>query len=166
MTSMMILADTLHNPVDAAEMVLMEREWAFERLHDGELLAETSGIWGSYRLWFAWQEEFSGFTLGCAFATKLPKAAWTKMHALIAMVNEKLWLGHFEIDSREHTVAFRHTQLVRDEAGTSARQMQELLDIAVRECERFYPAMQAVVWGGKSPTEALEMALFETIAEA
>ena len=45
-------------------------------------------------------------------------------------------------------------------------QLRDLLDIAIQESERFYPAFQSVVWGGKSPAEALEIALFETIAEA
>jgi len=34
------------------------------------------------------------------------------------------------------------------------------------ECERFYPAFQYLVWGGKSPTEAFGAAIIDPIGEA
>ena len=37
---------------------------------------------------------------------------------------------------------------------------------AVTECERFYPALQLVVWGGQSSAEALAAAMMETVGEA
>jgi hypothetical protein len=41
-----------------------------------------------------------------------------------------------------------------------------MVDIALTECERFYPAFQFVTWGGKSPEEAMAAALVETVGEA
>jgi len=117
-------------------------------------------------MWFTWQEDSGGLALSCAFESKLPKPALQRVHSLLVMINEKLWLGHFDICSEDSTVMFRHSLLLRDGAGTTAEHLQDLLDIAIEECERFYPAFQSVVWGGKSPAEALEIAMFETIAEA
>ena len=34
--------------------------------------------------------------------------------------------------------------------GASAEQIEDLVEIALSECERFYPAFQLVVWGGKN----------------
>ena len=45
-------------------------------------------------------------------------------------------------------------------------QMEDLLDVSVAECERFYPAFQFVVWGGKTPAEAVESAILDTVGEA
>ena len=39
--------------------------------------------------------------------------------------------------------------------GASAESLEDMIDIALTECERFYPAFQFVLWGGKSPAEAL-----------
>ena len=44
--------------------------------------------------------------------------------------------------------------------------LEDLVDIAVTECERFYPAFQFVIWGGKSPVEAMTAAMLETEGEA
>jgi hypothetical protein len=34
------------------------------------------------------------------------------------------------------------------------------------ECERFYPAFQFVVWGGKSPAQAIASAMIDPVGEA
>lgn len=171
MKTLHIRNDKIYNPLDIAELVIMDRDWVFDRPDDGELVAEVTGAWCNYRMWFTWQkesgkEDSGGLTLSCAFDNKFPKPSIAKIHSLLAMVNEKLWLGHFGLCSEDNSIVFRHSLLLRDGAGTTAEHLQELLDIAINECERFYPAFQSVIWGGKTPAEALEIALFETIAEA
>jgi hypothetical protein len=56
--------------------------------------------------------------------------------------------------------------LMRGMPGASVEQLEDLLEIALTECERFYPAFQYVVWGGKTPTEAMDAALLTTVGEA
>ena len=56
--------------------------------------------------------------------------------------------------------------LLRGGRGASVEQLEDLVDIALNECERFYPAFQFVLWGGKSPTEAIDAAVIETAGEA
>ena len=63
-------------------------------------------------------------------------------------------------------VLYRHTVLLRGLRGASVEQLEDLVDAAVNECERFYPALQMVVWGGRSVDEALSAALMETVGEA
>jgi len=61
---------------------------------------------------------------------------------------------------------FRHTVPLRGLRGASVEQLEDLVDSAVTECERFFPAFQFVIWGGKSAAEAMAAALFETVGEA
>ena len=46
---------------------------------------------------------------------------------------------------------FRHAVLLRGAPGASAESLEDMVDIAITECERFFPAFQFVLWGGKSP---------------
>ena len=87
--------ETSYNPLDLAEIVIMDRDWVFDRPADGELIAEVSGAWCNYRIWFTWQEDSGGLTLSCALDSKLPKQSVTKIHSLLALVNEKRWFGCF-----------------------------------------------------------------------
>jgi hypothetical protein len=88
------------------------------------------------------------------------------VYALLAMINERMWLGHFDLAGGEGLPAYRHAMLLRGGRGASVEQLEDLVDIALNECERFYPAFQFVLWGGKSPTEAIDAAVIETAGEA
>lgn len=166
MTATALKSDALYNPLDIAETVVMDRDWPCDRTEDGELVAEANGPWCKYHVWFTWEEAHGGLTLSCMLDAKFPKTMLFKIHSLLAVVNEKLWLGHFDVCSEEMRIAFRHALLLKGDAGTSVDQLSDLLDIATQECERFYPAFQSVAWGGKTPEEALMLAIFETVAEA
>jgi hypothetical protein len=37
---------------------------------------------------------------------------------------------------------------------------------AIHACERYYPALQFVIWAGKSAAEAMTAAMFDTEGEA
>ena len=51
-------------------------------------------------------------------------------------------------------------------AGVSREQLEDVVDIAFTESERYYPAFQFLIWGGKSPKEAMAAAILETEGEA
>jgi hypothetical protein len=102
----------------------------------------------------------------CAFDMKVPDAKKVPIFELLGMVNEKLWLGHFGLWEEESVPMFRHTSLLRGTTGPVPEQVEDLIDIAVGECERFYPAFQFVIWGGKSARDAMAASLLETQGEA
>lgn len=159
-------ADPLLNPLDLVEQVVMDRDWAFDRPSDDELVAEVTSSWCNYRIWFTWQADVSALIFSCTFETKLPKPARGKVYPLLAMVNERIWLGHFDLSSDEGSVTFRHAILSDESHGISSGQLENLLGIAINECDRFFPAFQSVIWSNKSAEEALEVAIFDTMGEA
>jgi hypothetical protein len=154
------------NPLDLVEQVAIANEWPFQRQNDDELAAEISGHWCQYRMWFCWHPELGVMHLSCALEMKVPANKREPIYALLAMANEKLWLGHFDLWSDENLPVFRHALLLREGISVSGELMEDLVDIAVTECERFYPAFQFVIWGGKPPLEALTAAMLETEGEA
>jgi len=48
----------------------------------------------------------------------------------------------------------------------SSAQCESMLCQAIQACERYFPAFQFVVWAGKSATEAMDAAMFDTSGEA
>lgn len=157
---------TTGNPLDLIEQIAIANEWPFHRQDDDELATEVAGHWCQYRLWFAWHPDLGVLHLSCALEMRIPSNKRDAIHGLLAMANEKLWLGHFDLWSEENLPVFRHAVLVRDGVGVSSELLEDLVDIAVTECERFYPAFQFVVGGGKPPAEALAAAMLETEGEA
>jgi hypothetical protein len=41
-----------------------------------------------------------------------------------------------------------------------------MIGAAVMSCERFYPAFQLVTWGGRTPAEAMQIAISEAYGRA
>ncbi|MBW8270328.1 type III secretion system chaperone family protein [Caldovatus aquaticus] len=154
------------NPLDVLEQILAANEWAFERRSDGEMAAEAPGKWCDYGLYFSWSPEISAMHFTCAFDLKVPAGRRDKLFELLALANEKLWLGHFGLEGEEGVPVFRHSVLLRGTPGASVESLEDMVDIAIAECERFFPAFQFVLWGGRSPAEALAAAMLDCVGEA
>ena len=156
----------LANPIDLVEEIVAANAWSHDRTADDELLVEVTGRWCEYRLYFAWQEEIGALHFACGFDLKVTKQRRAAVYELLALVNERLWLGHFDLASDGDSPSFRHVVLLRGAPGASVEQVEDLVDIALNECERFYPAFQLVVWGGKSAEEAIAAAMIDPVGEA
>jgi hypothetical protein len=157
---------TAANPLDLMEQIVGGYEWAFDRRTDTEMAAEAPGKWCDYGLYFSWSREISAMHFTCAFDLKVPSQQRRALFELLALANERLWIGHFGMDPDDGMPLFRHSVLLRGAPGASAESLEDMIDIAITECERFYPAFQFVLWGGKTPTEALEAAMLECVGEA
>ena len=154
------------NPLDVMEQIVGGYDWAFDRRNDTEMAAEAPGKWCDYGLYFSWSREISAMHFTCAFDLKVPSAQRRNLFELLALANERLWIGHFGMDPDDGMPLFRHSVLLRGAPGASVESLEDMIDIALTECERFYPAFQFVLWGGKSPVEALECAMLECAWEA
>ncbi len=154
------------HPLDLVEHVIGENQWTHQRIGDDELAVEVGGRWCDYRLFFAWHREAAAIHFSLALDMRVPKAKRGEVGALLAMINEKLWLGHFDLWSEDGLPMFRYAVLLRGTTGPSQAQIEELVEIAMSESDRFYPAFQFVIWGGKSAKDAVACALIDPAGEA
>src|SRR5262249_15320727 len=117
------------NPLDLAEQLVQDRDWLFDRPMDEELVAEVQSNWCNYRIWFTWQPELNAVIFSCAYDNKIPEKQRAKIYPLLASVNEKMWLGHFDLGQDDGLIMFRHALLLRGGHGATPEQMEDLLDI-------------------------------------
>ena len=153
------------NPVDMIEHVAALNDWSFERSGDDEITISVAGGWCDYHVSFSWMEDMEAVHLACAFDLRVTEPRKVEVMRLLSLVNEQLWIGHFDLWSKEGVVIYRQTLLLAG-AEPSSRQVESMLSNAIESCERYYQAFQFVVWAGKSAAEALEAVLFETAGEA
>ena len=85
---------------------------------------------------------------------------------LIAIANEQLWMGHFDLWTSQGVVMFRHAMLLSGGAQPTTQQCEGILSGALIACERYYQAFQFVVWAGKTAREAIDSIMLETRGEA
>lgn len=158
--------DRRGNPVDVVEHLAAIKHWSFDRAGADEIAISMTGQWTDYHLSFTWMDEIEALHLACAFDLRVPERRRQEVLSLIAMINEQLWVGHFDLWARDGVVMFRHALILAGGVEASGRQCEVLLDAAFDACERYYQAFQFVVWAGKSAREAVDAAMFDIAGEA
>jgi len=154
------------SPIDVIEQIVAANEWAFERPNDEEMAVQLPGRWCDLNFYVSWEEALTTMQFTLSLQMRVPPFKRSVVHELLALVNDKVWMGHFTVWQDEGLLVYRHALPLRDTSGPSHGQMEDLIQNALDEVERFYPAFQYVVWGGKSPSEAMEAAMIETVGEA
>jgi hypothetical protein len=154
------------NPLDVVEHVAGTNNWSFERASDEEITLLVGGRWTDYQVSFTWMSAIEALHLACAFDFKVPKRRRAEVQQLISLINEQMWVGHFDLWLQDGMVMFRHALVLAGSAEASDKQCEALFAAAVEACERYFPAFQFVVWAGKRAREALDAAVFDTSGEA
>jgi len=148
------------------EQYFEARGWACERTGEGEIVASASGSWAQYELRGVWRQDDQVLQFLAFPDIKVGPEKRAEIHETLGLINEQLWLGHFEMWSGSGLIVFRHAALVSESDGLAFEQAEAIAEAAMEECERFYPVFQFVLWGGKSPSEAIAAALIDTAGEA
>ena len=154
------------NPIDIVEDVIYQKKWSFSRSAEHELVADISSNFCQYRLYFNWSENISAISFTITFDLSFPQTKLFKAYQLLGLINEKLWIGHFDITSKNGIPAYRHTVVARTDIDFLHKKLEDLVDIGIYECEKYYPSIQQVLFEDISPIEALEFSNFETIGQA
>jgi hypothetical protein len=154
------------NPLDVVERIASTNDWSFERAGEDEITILIAGRWSDYQVSFTWMHDLEALHLACAFDIKVPERRRSEVQQLIAMINEQLWIGHFDLWPQDGLVMFRHALVLTGGLTASGEQCQSLLGTALEACEGYFPGFQFVVWAGKTAREALDATMFETSGEA
>lgn len=155
-------------PIDMLEEYFEAHGWASERHGDDEIVAHFQGSWTQYELRAVWREDDQVLQFLALPDVRVASDKRAAIYETLGLINEQLWIGHFELWSSSGILLYRHAAMVDGaEEGTMSLSAAELLvESAIDECERFYPVFQFVLWGGKTPKEALAAALIDTQGEA
>jgi hypothetical protein len=161
-----ITRDPRNNPLDVVERMASGNNWPFERPGEDEIALIVTGRWTNYQVSFTWMDDIEALHLACAFEMKVPQTRLADVQQLIALINEQLWIGHFDVWTQNGMVMFRHALVLAGGVAASGRQCEAVFATGLDTCERYFPAFQFVVWAGKSAREAMDSAMFETSGEA
>lgn len=154
------------DPLEVVERVLSAENLSFDRTDEGELAFALTGDWKDYELWFAWRPEADCLQLCLSIDLKTDKARRGAAHELVNLINQRVWLGHFEVWADDGEIVFRHAHSLPDGERPSMAQTASMIDAAMEAADRFYPAFDFLISGGKTPEEAMAACMFETVGQA
>ena len=161
-----ITIDSRTNPLSVVEEIATTNDLTFERSGEDEVTIVSKGRFSDYQVSFTWMAEIDALHLACAFDLKIPQARSAEVQRLVAAINEQLWLGHFDVWTQSGLVMYRQALLLPGGMTATNAQCEIMFETAVLACERYFPAFQFVMWAGKSASDAMAAAMFDTAGEA
>ena len=159
--------EDVSNPLDSVEEILYANDWIFDRMTEDELTVQISGKMGEYKLFFHWQEQYSAMQFCCQYDIDVKRDAMDMAAKMMTSINSSLWLGHFDFRPGTEIPCFRHTTLFRGQTQTSgADHIEDVVDIALAECERYFPVFDILSRGLPANDCDLKLALMTVAGES
>lgn len=153
-------------PVEMLRALFAAHGWVHELVDEEEVCGEVPGSWTTYRMRGIWRAEDRVLQILCLPDLRVPAPRLGAACELVALINEQMWLGHFEVWSQGSVLLYRHGLMLPEDGLLSLDMAQRAIEAAIGECDRFYPAFQFLLWGEKPPREALAAALVDAAGEA
>lgn len=153
--------------LDIVEDMLEANGWQHERDdEDDAVQCICPTRWGDMGALFALRRDPDAIHFSVTLDVKPQSGRDGHIARLVMLCNERLWLGHFDYWAEEGVIIFRHALPMLDRDVPSAGEIRSLMAAAVDSCERFVPAFNFLIWAGKSPREAIDAVMFDTLGEA
>ncbi len=159
------LEDDIH-PIDIVENLAAHHEWDFDRISDEQITMAVEGQWRTYSITLAWSAYDETLRLICTFEMEPPEAKLPKLYELLNSVNDQCWAGAFTYWAEQQLMVYRYGLVLAGGQDASAEQIDTMIGAAVMSAERYYPAVQLVVWGDQTPRQAIQVAIAEAYGHA
>ncbi len=154
------------NPIDEVESFLNAHAYATERRGQNEVVVEVQGKWNDMLVFFSFEENMHCLHISCLMNIENQLNEKSKIFELLALINDDLWVGHFSYWTEQKMPVFRHSLFYDEQNPLFDRQIAQIFDIAVKECERMYPIFNVVLTKGMNPELALYPIMMETVGQA
>ena len=159
------LEEDLH-PIDIVETLAEHNEWDFDRIADDQIAMAVEGLWRTYSITLAWSDFDETLRMICTFEMEPPEEQMPRLYELLNLVNDQCWAGAFTFWKEQGLMVYRYGLVLSGGQYASAEQIDTLISNAVSSSERYYPALQLVVYGDQSPKSALQVAIAEAYGRA
>jgi len=156
----------VHNPLEMLEHIALSLDYECELVNETELHVVIAGAWRDVGIWFTWRPELCTLQMGAPLDLKVPNLKMLDAARLVTLVNERLWAGHFDLWSEDQELVFRNSAILSQNVGIDSQQADILMKSSMEAVERFYPAFNFLIWGDKSPEDALRASMYETVGNA
>ncbi len=154
------------DPIDIVEHLAEHNRWQFDRVDDDQISMLVEGQWRSYALTLAWAPQDETLRLICTFEMEPPEDRLPLIYEVLNSANDHIWSGAFTYWLEPRLMVYRYGLVLTGGQMASPEQIDRMIASAIAAAERFYPAFQLVGWGGRSPDEALNVAIAEAFGHA
>ena len=160
-----MLEDEIH-PIDIVESLATHNEWDFDRIAEDQIAMAVEGQWRTYSITLAWSGYDETLRMVCTFDLEPPEEKCPDLFALLNDINDQCWAGAFTYWAEQKLMVYRYGLVLAGGQVASADQIDTMIAAAVMSAERYYPALQMLIWGNRTPAEAMQVAIAEAYGRA
>ena len=154
------------HPIDIVEHIPEHHEWDFDRIADDQIAMAVEGQWRTYSITLAWSGFDETLRMICTFEMQPPKEKLGALFEVLNSINDQCWAGAFTFWQDHSLMVYRYGLVLSGGQIASPEQIDTLISSAVSSAERYYPALQLVVYGDQPPKQALQVAIAEAYGRA
>ncbi|MBT4566676.1 YbjN domain-containing protein [Rhodobacteraceae bacterium nBUS_24] len=154
------------HPIDIVEHIAEHHEWDFDRIADDQIAMTVEGQWRTYSITLAWSGFDETLRLICTFEMQPPKEKQGALFEVLNSINDQCWAGAFTFWQDHSLMVYRYGLVLSGGQIASPEQIDTMISSAVGSAERYYPALQLVVYGDQTPKQALQVAIAEAYGRA
>ena len=154
------------HPIDIVESLAAHHAWEFDRISDEQIAMAVEGQWRTYSITLAWSAMDETLRLICTFDLAPPAEKMPQLFELLNDINDQCWAGAFTYWAEQQMIVYRYGLVLSGGQEASADQIDTMINAAVMSAERYYPAMQLMIWGDRTPQSALQVAIAEAYGHA
>ncbi len=159
------LSDDIH-PIDMVENLAEHNDWQFDRVGDNQIAMAVEGQWRTYSVTLAWSAHDETLRMVCTFEMDPPGEKLPALFEVLNEINDQCWAGAFTYWREQKLMVYRYGLLLSGGQVASPEQIDGIITAAVLGAERYYPAFQLVVWGDRTPRDAMQVAIAEAYGRA
>ena len=154
------------HPIDMVETIANHHAWEFDRIAEDQIAMAVEGQWRTYSITLAWSPYDETLRLICTFEMEPPEERMGAIFEMLNAVNDHCWAGNFTWWEEQKLMVYRYGLVLAGEQVAAPEQIDTMIGAAVMSCERFYPAFQLVTWAGRTPKDAMGVAISEAYGTA
>ena len=156
-----------HNPLDFVEELASHKSWYYKRVDSNTLSLQLAGQRSKFDLTLQWNEEFCALNILSCIDVAIKGENRDVAADFLMQTNEEMWMGHFIIDTATSFPCFKYTMLLEHiPSAVSVEMVNDIGELAVTECDRYYSTFVMLSNGSIQSHETLSTALMKTIGEA
>ena len=157
--------EDLH-PIDIVENLAEHHSWDFDRIADDQIAMAVEAQWRTYSITLAWSGYDETLRLICTFEMEPPDEKLPQLYEALNRINDTCWAGAFTFWREQQLMVWRYGLVLTGGQMAGPEQIDSLISTAVLTAERFYPAIQLVVWGDRPVEDAMQVAIAEAYGRA
>jgi len=159
------LEEDLH-PIDIVEHLAEHHDWDFDRIGDDQIAMAVEAQWRTYSITLAWSGYDETLRLVCTFEMDPPEDKMMQLYELLNSINDQCWAGSFTYWREQKMMVYRYGLILSGGHVAGPDQIDTMINAAVMSAERYYPAVQLVVWGDQTAKQAMQVAIAEAYGRA